>query len=284
MKEYEQFPDSAACYGAPWLHGGIHSAARSLAKCDTMKRIEALGKCPAIDQFTQRGIPLGAHRAFDRLHDPFYGPYFAARDLGGVRNGLKLWVPHMASDVLTPMSLPLPGTFKAGVHSLRYQLYRRGLVNVRTVVLAPVLNVAVADLLVRADVFGRVAGRPRSAEERAAKLWETHAWNAALSAGLAVVAFVGPSAPAVAVAYAGTAAWSALTAGGYYAVAHRAEISAAVRSAAGKAATAAKTTLVTGRTLLEQSKAPPPPAPKVGPVRLGLAAALLTVALACGRP
>lgn len=313
MKEYEQRGNAAcerelrrnrdvlrvwlegpgACSNAPWLHEGVHSGARRLATCNAMKRIEARGKSTVIDAFFGKGIPLGAHRAFDPLHDPLYGPFRAVREMG-VKDTLKVWCPHMASDVLTPMSLPLPGTYKAGVDSLRYRLYASRLVNLRTVVLAPVLNVVVADLLVRADLFGRVYGDRRTPEERADKLLQTHGWNALVSGGLAIAAFVGPSAPAAVVAYATTAAWSALTAGGYYAVAHRAEIEAAARSTAVKAVVVAKSATSTGRKLVERRvvtatpvAAPASirqPAPKPGAVRLGLAAAMLTLALACGRP
>ena len=283
------------CSNAPWLHDGVHSGARRLAACNAMKRIEARGKSGVIDTFWQKGIPLGAHRAFDPLHDPLYGPFRAIREMG-FKDTFEVWCPHMASDVLTPMSLPLPGTREAGIDSIRYRLYAKGLVNVRSVVIAPVLNVVIADLLIRADVFGRLKGDPRTPEERREKLLETHVWNAVMSGALAAVALVGPSAPAAVVAYATTAAWSTLAAGTYYASMHRAEIEAAVRSAGAKAVVTAKSAVATGRKLVARpvpsSTAVPPVAPvavqplppRPGAVRLGLAAAMLTLALASSRP
>lgn len=315
MKEYEQIAHEdevplepstlrawlegiGPCSSAPWLHDGVRSGARRLAACDAMKRVEARGKSKVIDAFVHKHIPVGAHRAFDPLHDPLYGPIRAIKDMGFEKT-LKVWCPHMASDVLTPMSLPLPGTYKAGLHSLRYRLYAKGLVNVTSVILAPVLNVLIADLLIRADPVGRWRGDPRTPEERDEKLLQAHVWNALISGGLAVAAFVGPSAPAAVIAYGATAAWSALTAGGYYAVAHRAGIEAALRGGATKVGAAAKTAVGKARRLVDirlpaaagaepLSAAAPvrtlvPKKPEVGSVRLGLAAALLTLALMSGR-
>lgn len=290
-------PATSSC--SPWIHLGVDSGSLRLATCNAIKRAETMGKSKLIDTFAQKGIPLGAHRAFDPLHDPLYGPIKAVRDLG-VERTFKVWCPHMASDVMTRMSLPLPGTYKAGVDSLRYQLYAKGLVNVRTVIAAPVLNVALADFLVRADLFGRLEGDPRTRDERTRALLETHAWNAVVAGALAGFGLMGgPLAPASVVAYASTAAWSALSAGAYFAVLHRAEIEAAVRSAATKVASTGAAVVSTGRKLLERPAALPetispqhgpeparivPRESKVGPIKLGLAAALLTIALATGGP
>lgn len=314
MKEYERAEDEQVvperlpplrpggveavpgCTGAPWLHAGVRSGAKRLACCDAIKRAEAKGKSALIDAFSAAGIPKGAHRALDSFHDPVYGLAQAVRKMG-VKDTLEVWCPHMLSDVLTPMSLPLPGTCKAGVDSLRYKLYARGLVNVRSVVLAPLLNVVATEALVRADVPGRLSGERMTLEERRAALLEAHAWAAVVSLGLAVLAFSGTLTPAV-VAYASTATWSAIAAGGYYIVEHKEEIRAAVGAAVARAEETARAVSSVGRDLLDAARAlkdreprvpldvtlPSTSAPAGRPsaFRLGLAAALLALALSTG--
>lgn len=285
------------CTGAPWLHAGVRSGAKRLARCEAIKRAEVRGKSALIDAFSAAGIPKGAHRALDSFHDPVYGLVQAVREMG-VKDTLEVWCPHMLSDVLTPMSLPLPGTCKGSVDSLRYRLYARGLVNVRSVVLAPLLNVVATEAMVRADVPGHLSGERMTLEERRAALREAHAWAAVMSLGLAALAFSGTLTPAV-VAYASTATWSAIAAGGYYIVEHKEEIRAAVRAAVARADEAAKALSSVGRDLLDaatalkdrEPRAPlevtspsstSAPAGRPSAFRLGLAAALLALALSTG--
>jgi hypothetical protein len=290
------------CVGAPWLHDGVRSGARRLACCDAIKRAEAKGKSALIDAFAAAGIPKGAHRALDSFHDPVYGLAQAVREMGA-KDTLRVWCPHMLSDVLTPMSLPLPGTCKAGVNSLRYKLYARGLVNVRSVVLAPLLNVAATEALVRADLQGRVRGERMTQEERRAALLEAHAWTAVVSLGLAGLAFSGTLTPVV-VAYASSGAWSAIAAGGYYAVEHKDEIRAALSAAMARAERVARAVTSAGRDLLDaatglgdehgEARVPPDVAPRAcatsepagrpGAWRSAVAAALVALAVTTGDP
>jgi hypothetical protein len=218
------------CAGTPWLHEEIRSGTCRLAKCTALKHLEKLGKSSLIDSFTYQGIPLGAHRALDSLHDPIFGPVQAIREMG-LKKTATIWAPHMASDVLTPMSLPLPGTFQAGPESTLFDLYARQLVNMKTVVVAPLATVFLTEFLVRINAFGRRTGNNSDPDELRERLQRAHLLTAAWTGAFAAAAFSGGLTPAM-VALASSAAWSALASGVYYAARHRAEIEAAAKRAA----------------------------------------------------
>jgi hypothetical protein len=103
---------------------------------DFQKVREGVGKSSAIDAFTRKGIPLGAHKAYDVMHDPVIGIVHAVRQLGP-RDTFRKWLPHMIHDATTEMSLPLPFTFKLSTESKIFRLYAARVVNLRTAVIAP---------------------------------------------------------------------------------------------------------------------------------------------------
>lgn len=87
---------------------------------------------------------------------------------------LTLWAKHLAADVVTPMSLPLPGFSRLhemshpGLRAFAHQVYRgtgwgEGL-NVRSGLATPTLAVLATETVVRIHVHGRAATRSGTGE------------------------------------------------------------------------------------------------------------------------
>lgn len=211
------------CAVTPPLHSSVQRWTCSLAKCEAMKHLEKRGKSALIDSFTIRNIPVGAHRGVDAFHDPLFGPVQFARE-HGVKKVATVWAPHMSSDIMTKMSLPLPGTSKLGTDSLLFKLYAKGLVNVKTVIVAPGITLLITEVLVRTDVGNRVRGQ-RSFKPTHQRLQKAHGVNAVAMGAMTLGTFVvaGGLTPVV-VAFGATSALSAAACGTYYAIDHRKEI------------------------------------------------------------
>lgn len=226
------------CAGTPFIHQSVRQWTCSLAKCRSIKHLEKLGKSSMIDSFSVGGLPLGAHRATDAFHDPLFGCARYVREFGLKKTATE-WVPHMTSDVLTPMSLPLPGTSKLTTDSMIIKLYAQRLVNVKTLMVAPAVTVLITELLVRADAAGRIRGN-RSADLTSERLQRAHLATAVLAgaAGLAALATTGLT--PLAVAMLSTAVLSAGAASAYYVLSHREQFKALGRSVARAVAAAGK--------------------------------------------
>lgn len=209
---------SAAC--SPGLDHGTRWACDQLRWCDFMKAVEKTGKSSVIDSFTRSGLPLGAHRAKDRLHDPVVGFYLAGKEMG-FKDACTKWPQHMASDVLTPMSLPLPGTFLLKNDSWIVQMYAKKLLNLRTGVITPLIGVALTEAEVRF--------RHRKCDDAEVidlALQEAYVASALIgaSAGLLLSLTLPETTAALIVALFASAAWHGVGAGLYWVKRHRVEI------------------------------------------------------------
>jgi hypothetical protein len=234
MDEHEQRPAStslspesldaalrALC--SPYLDHGTRWTCDRLRFCEFMKVVERQGKSSVIDSFTRSGLSLGAHRAKDRLHDPVVGFYLAAKEMG-FTEACRRWPRHMASDVVTPMSLPLPGTFLLKNDSWVVQLYSKGLLNLRTGVITPLIGFALT------EAETRFRHRKESDDEIVdLALQEAHLMAALIggSAGLLLTLALPETTAALIVALLASAAWHGVAAGCYWLKRHRVEIKSA---------------------------------------------------------
>lgn len=265
------------CAVTPALHKSIQHWTCSLAKCEAIKHLEKLGKSSLIDSFSVRNIPLGAHRAVDVFHDPVFGPIQFARQHGAKKVATQ-WAPHMASDVMTKMSLPLPGTSKLGTNSLLFKLYAKGLVNVKTVMAAPGVTVLITETLARSDAGGRLRGK-RSTEPLHERLQKDHAVTAVAMgvASLGALAVAGGVSPAV-IALGATSVLSGAACGTYYVLNHREEIAQTISSVS-------RTAAVTAKNLIDTVAGPPDrTTTDDAPTMEGLAAAVSKLPSESGRP
>lgn len=241
---WELISDYRSC-GTPLLDRGVDGASRWFATCDAIKKLEKAGKSSLIDSFTMKhGLPLGAHRACDKMHDPLLGFSYAVKEMGW-REAAAKWPRHMASDVLTARSLPLPFTHLMKSDSWMVQMYAKGIVNMRTAVVTPAIGVAITEATVRA--------RLRRIEEEIDKdkvLQDEHLKSAAISALSAVTLALLMSDPPAAIVFALVAAalWSAAAGGAYVAKRHKEQIDSALRATGRKVAsgTAVAATTVRG--------------------------------------
>lgn len=222
--------------GTPFLDRGVDGASRWFATCDTIKKLEKAGKSKLIDSFTAtHGLPLGAHRAYDKMHDPLLGFSYAVKEMGW-REAAAKWPRHMASDVLTARSLPLPFTHLMKTDSWIVQMYAKGIVNIRTAVVTPAIGVAITEATVRARLRG-LDGET----EKDKVLQDEHIKSAVVSALSASAMVLLLSDPPVALVFAlfAAAVWSAAAGGAYVAKRHKEEISSGVRATRHKVATGA---------------------------------------------
>ena len=227
--------DYRAC-GTPFLDRGVDGASRWFATCDAIKKLEKAGKSSLIDSFTRsRGLPLGAHRACDKMHDPLLGFSYAVKEMGW-REAVAKWPRHMASDVLTARSLPLPFTHLMKSDSWIVQMYAKGIVNMRTAVVTPAIGVAITEATMRARLR-RLDGET----EKDKVLQDEHIKSAVVSALSAGALALLLSDPPVALVFAlfAAAVWSAAAGGAYVAKRHKEEISSAVMATRRKVATGA---------------------------------------------
>lgn len=206
---------------------GVDWASRRLAVCESIKSLERTGKSKIIDSFTRQGLPLGAHRAGDALHDPACGFFLAVREMG-FKEACEKWPRHMASDVMTARSLPLPGTFLLKNESWVVQMYAKGLLNMRTGVIAPCLGVALTDLEVRMRFK---AGDLE--DERDLVLQEAHLKAGAISgiATLLLLLMLPQVSPVPLVSLGASAVWYILAAAAYYLKRNHEVIRARLRNA-----------------------------------------------------
>lgn len=212
------------------LDTGVNWASRRLAVCDTIKSFERSGKSRVIDSFTRHGLPLGAHRAGDALHDPVCGFFLAVREMGITEACVK-WAPHMVSDVMTARSLPLPGTFLLKNESWVVQMYAKGLLNLRTGVVTPCLGAALTDFEVRMRFrAGDLEG------ERNLVLQEAHLKAGTISATATLLLLLLPHiSPALLVSFGASAVWYILAAGVYCVKRNRQVIRVRLRTARAQA-------------------------------------------------
>jgi hypothetical protein len=223
---------------APVVDSGIFSACQRLKVSDFIKALEKAGKSKFIDSFARTGISKGAHRAGDKLHDPVVGFYFAVKELG-FKDAFKIWPRHIASDVVTPMSLPLPGTFLIKNDSWIVQMYSIGLLNFRTGVICPAIGVGITEAEVRWR-YGSLDDK----EDLDEILQQAHLQAAAVSAiaALLLVLFAPEIAAAAVVAFGASAVWSGAAAGAYWIKCHRGEIKEKTKAASQRASRLAKKT------------------------------------------
>ncbi|UNN05012.1 hypothetical protein [Rhodococcus opacus] len=95
------------------------------------------------------------------------------REVDSVAEALVLWAQHLAADLVTPMSLPMPGSSWLNEHDNRaartfaHEVYLgtsagNGL-NIRSGLLTPSLSVITTEVILRTHVHGRVYTRTGSA-------------------------------------------------------------------------------------------------------------------------
>ncbi|MFI7000196.1 hypothetical protein [Nocardia sp. NPDC050175] len=204
----------------------------SIGRTKRMRIWERAGKRLAID-YTGPGFGGRAHRVRSAGHD-LARPFEALRQIRngefrGVRwdhgdkaavsvsgqfrkvdspaDALVLWAMHLAADLLTPMSLPLPGS------SLLYELDNRQLrrfahavylgpsagngLNMRSGILTPSLSVLVTEVVIRTHVHARAYTAtgspdldPRRQTLRQELLLAANALVGAASVGKAIARFV----------------------------------------------------------------------------------------------
>jgi hypothetical protein len=212
----------------PVVDSGVSSACQRLKVCDLIKALEKASKSKIIDSFTRNGLPLGSHRAADRIHDPLVGFVFAVKEMG-FKEAQKTWWRHMASDVVTPRSLPLPGTYLLSKDSWIVQMYSKGLLNFRTGVISPAIGVCVTETEVRWRF--RLSDDEENLDEI---LQQAHLQAAAIGAiaALLLALFAVEIAAAAAMAFAASAVWSGSAAGVYWIKRHRGEIKEKARRVA----------------------------------------------------
>jgi hypothetical protein len=289
---WELISDYRAC-STPLLDRGVDGVSRWFAACDAIKKLEKAGKSNLIDSFTMtHGLPLGAHRACDKMHDPLLGFSYAVKEMGW-RDAAAKWPRHMASDILTARSLPLPFTHLLRSDSWIVQMYARGIVNMRTAVVTPGIGVAVTEVTVRA--------RLRRADGEIDKdkvLQDEHIKSAVISGLSAITLALLMSDPPTALVFALSAAavWSAAAGGAYLAKRHKAQIGSALRATSRKVATG--TAVATSAARQIPARLRPPEAESVGSqvgtirptptprdrVALGVAALVAVAVLATARP
>lgn len=242
---WELISDYRSC-STPLLDRGVDGASRWFATCDAIKKLEKAGKSSLIDSFTvKHGLPLGAHRACDKMHDPLLGFSHAVKEMGW-REAAAKWPRHMASDVLTARSLPLPFTHLMKSDSWIVQMYAKGIVNMRTAVVTPAIGVAITEATVRA--------RLRRIEEEIDKdkvLQDEHFKSAIVSALSAVTLALLMSDPPAAIVFALAAAavWSASAGGAYVVKRHQEQIGAALQATGRRVASGTAAVATTVREL-----------------------------------
>ncbi len=136
------------------------------------------------------------------------------RPVEGFAEALAVWSKHLAADVVTPMSVPLPGfswlyeSSHQDLHTFAYEAYRRG-VNIRSEVLKA-LPMLTTEVIVRTHLHGRAMHErgtpvltPQEETLRSELLLAGHALVGAVSLGKAlaralVVSAAPPAAAAVA--------------------------------------------------------------------------------------
>lgn len=213
----------SAC--SPFYDSGTSYVFSRIKASDVMKAWDKASKSPIIDSFrVPNGLSRGAHRATDHCHDPLLGFFRTARQ-AGFKQACKVWPKHVASDAVTPMSLPLPGSSLAGDQSVWVRTYASKSLNFRTGVVSPLVGVTVTELETR------WRHRHEGHDELARALIQAHRTALVISSlsAAALGVFGGPA--AVIVAFAVAAFWSGVAAGIHWMRTHRAEIEEAVRTA-----------------------------------------------------
>ncbi len=213
----QRFEDALHTYQVPAVSGGVRWTSQRLHVCDYFKRLERAGKSSVIDSFTRTGVSKGVHRAGDALHDPILGFPLAIREMG-FKEACRKWPRHMASDLVTPMSLPLPGTCLLKNDSWIVRMYSKRLLNFRSGVVSPLLGVLLTEIEVRwrlrADETAEVGLAMQRAHQSAGMI-------CLIAGGLMLLV---PHTPSMIVAFMASAMWHLVIAGSYYTRRHSAEI------------------------------------------------------------
>lgn len=207
-------------WGTPAVNDGTKSACLRFAECSAIKAFEKAGKSKLIDAFAREGLSKGAHRAGDKFHDPVFGFFLASKDMG-FREASKVWPRHMASDVLTSRSLPLPGTFLLGNDSWIVQMYSKGWLNLRTGVITPMLGVAITDIETRWR-----SRKPEAHLDLDLTLQRSHTEAALIAGTVAIATYIwGPvGVTSLTIVFGASALWSGCASGFYCAKRHREDI------------------------------------------------------------
>lgn len=152
-----------------------------------------------------RGYSWDHGRRFTHLAEatPFGTSYVPAETLG---EALTLWGKHLVADVVTPMSLPLPGWTRLyelpsrGLRTFAHQAYDNGL-NIRWAALST-LPVLTTEVVVRTHVHGRAMLargtamlEPAEAAQRSELLLAGHALVGAASLGRALTTAIATRSP-----------------------------------------------------------------------------------------